>query len=1381
MQFAHPLPFLIAKRRCLTALAVVMALVLSAMLPLASSTAARQEENETHGLPLPSSEQLGGPHRPLLFLATDKPVYRPGETVYARAVLLQSDTFFPLHNLGNSIELTISGPRKEKVSTLRTVVNESTAGFTWAIPADTPGGLYEASVRMGDSPTAVRSFAVRAYATPRLKTQIAFVREGYGPGDTVSAAINVSRAEGGVPAKARITAIARVDGKEVARIPDLTPDTNGNCNASFALPAHMERGEGSLAFLIEDGGVVETASKTIPILLQTLDISFYPEGGELVAGLPGRVYVQALRPDGKPADITADILRVDAKDAPLPEEAVATLATLHEGRGIVSFTPEKDGRYALRLRQPSGINRLFPLPPVRTTGVALKALKEVYPFDQPITLHVESTPDSRADRITLLQRERLLDTAPLTGLQTGPQTDVTLNAGESEGVLMATVWDKDGNPLAERLIFRQPRFAVQMHLTAETVPPGGTPTPGGKIRLRVETTDSDGKPVEAVVGLTVTDDAVLEMVEKRDQAPTLPVMVYLENEVRDLADAHVYCDPANPDAGRDVDLLLGVQGWRRFILVRMDDLLKSDKDATRRALAIWPHSVMRTAAGPVLYADKMEDAGAVPQQMHRPALARMPDNAQPPAEVQAPPRQEPAPEMPDQEPAPKVRKRGQERVKPAPFGPGSLEIIREYAHTSRENRKPNERTDFTETIYWNAGLRTDPRNGKAEVTFDLSDSVTSFRIRADAFGNNGALGAGSAEVRSLEPFYLEPKLPPAVVSGDRPAVPVSLVNATNDKLDRINLLVRAEEMRALMSKLPAALSAGSRTRLLLGLSPDKVGVFSLTLNAAAGAYADSVTRAVQVLPRGFPLHQTAAGRIGPDRPFAHTVRIPKNLIPGSVTATVKVYPSPLANMEEALNALLRQPHGCFEQASSTSYPLVMAQQYFLSHAGVNPATLGKAAALLEESYKKLIGFECPAKGYEWFGGDPGHEALTAYGLMQFTEMSKVMTVDAAMLDRTRSWLLARRDGKGGFARNPKALDTFGAAPAPLTNLYILWTLLESGEKPESLRPEIDAARKTIAATRDPYLLALGANVLFLARDNGAAKRAATLLTDLQHKDGSLPGAETGITRSQGDALIIETTSLSILAWLRLGDAYAGSVEQAAGWLFERCKAGRFGSTQSTILALKAINAYDASRARLTAGGEIQLLLNGQPFGRPLVFDADATGVLELPDFSAALTPGEHHLDLRMRGGGVMPFAVEIICHTPQPDSSPESPLRLRTALSHATVKEGEPVDLLVRVSAGADNVHMPLAVVGLPAGLEPVHERLKELVAAGTVAAYEIRGRELTLYWRALASDQTLELTIPLLAAVPGSYTAPASRAYAYYLDEHKHWVAGEAITITPR
>ncbi len=68
-----------------------------------------------------------------------------------------------------------------------------------------------------------------------------------------------------------------------------------------------------------------------------------------------------------------------------------------------------------------------------------------------------------------------------------------------------------------------------------------------------------------MVGLTVTDSSVLEMIEKREQAPRLPVMVLLEDDVQNLSDAHVYLDESNPKAPLATDLLLGTQGWRRFL------------------------------------------------------------------------------------------------------------------------------------------------------------------------------------------------------------------------------------------------------------------------------------------------------------------------------------------------------------------------------------------------------------------------------------------------------------------------------------------------------------------------------------------------------------------------------------------------------------------------------------------------------------------------------------------------------------------------------------------------------------------------------------------------------------------------------------------------
>src|SRR6516165_5909374 len=111
---------------------------------------------------------------------------------------------------------------------------------------------------------AERKFDIRAYRAPRLKSLLVFLRDGYGPGDTVSANLHVERAEGGIPAGARVSVSARVDGADVSKS-STTVDGSGNAGTIFKLPASIARGEGVLAMTVEDGSSVETASKTIPI------------------------------------------------------------------------------------------------------------------------------------------------------------------------------------------------------------------------------------------------------------------------------------------------------------------------------------------------------------------------------------------------------------------------------------------------------------------------------------------------------------------------------------------------------------------------------------------------------------------------------------------------------------------------------------------------------------------------------------------------------------------------------------------------------------------------------------------------------------------------------------------------------------------------------------------------------------------------------------------------------------------------------------------------------------------------------------------------------------------------------------------------------------
>src|SRR5439155_6753139 len=132
--------------------------------------------------------------------------------------------------------------------------------------------------------------------------------------------------------------------------------------------------------------------------------------------------------------------------------------------------------------------------------------------------------------------------------------------------------------------------------------------------------------------------------------------------------------------------------------------------------------------------------------------------------------------------------------------------------------------------------------------------------------------------------------------------------------------------------------------------------------------------------------------------------------------------------------------------------------------------------------------------------------------------------------------------------------------------------------------------------------------------------------------------------------------------------------------------------------------------------------------------------------------------------------------------SSRTKVSLEIGASRPDVTEGELVDVTATVTNKTQE-HLPtvVAIVGLPGGLEPRHDQLKELVKKGAIDSYEVKGRDVVLYWRGMGAGQKLLLPLSLLAAVPGSYTGPASRAYLYYTDEHKAWASGLKSTVTPR
>jgi hypothetical protein len=531
------------------------------------------------------------------------------------------------------------------------------------------------------------------------------------------------------------------------------------------------------------------------------------------------------------------------------------------------------------------------------------------------------------------------------------------------------------------------------------------------------------------------------------------------------------------------------------------------------------------------------------------------------------------------------------------------------------------------------------------------------------------------------------------------------------------------------------------------------------------------------------------------------VVLPKTWIKGTLKCRVQVYPSTLAALQKGLEALLREPNGCFEQTSTSNYPNVLILDYLRESNQARPDVEARAQDLLARGYVQLTSFECPKtatnskQGYEWFGApNAAHEALTAYGLLEFRDMARVYKVEPAMLERTRQYLLASRDGKGGFQRNPAAIDTFGRAPQDITNAYIVWALTESG-KEDNVSTELDALNNQAKASKDPYFLGLVANSL-LNRDRAvdavALLRAAAAL---QKDDGHLDAARTSITGSGGRDLQIETTALAVLGWLKANRPtdFTIAIEKGVKWIGQqRGGFGGFGSTQSTILALKALIAHARANKKTAEAGELTLSVGDVQVGRQ-EFPAGAQNAItvEMPDPEKYLKAGTNTVRVRLTGKNSFPYTLTWSYQTLTPASAEGCAVRLTTKLDRDAAEEGQVVHLNVTLeNLKEQGQGMAAAIIGLPAGLSlpedlkqlKEHARLRENgTKSGLISMFETRGRELVLYWRDLAPRQKIEVPIDLVCRVPGEYRGPASRAYLYYNADIKHWVEPLSVKVAAK
>jgi hypothetical protein len=453
---------------------------------------------------------------------------------------------------------------------------------------------------------------------------------------------------------------------------------------------------------------------------------------------------------------------------------------------------------------------------------------------------------------------------------------------------------------------------------------------------------------------------------------------------------------------------------------------------------------------------------------------------------------------------------------------------------------PRVRQDFPETLYVNPAVITGP-DGTATVSVDMADSITEWRVSTLANSADGRLGGSEHGVTVFQDFFVDINFPATLTRGDEVSFPMAVYNYLSEP-QTVKLDLQVEDWFTATGATSTSidLMPGQVTGVSFPVRVDKVGLRTLTVKASGTKKSDAVARTVRVVPDGKLFSSAFSGMLAAGN-AGRAFSFPDTAVTGSGQLYVEVYPAFLSQVVSGMDSMLQTPSGCFEQTTSTTWPNVLVTDYMQKTKQITPAIQLKAESLISAGYQRLLTYEHPGGGFSWFGTQDGAPFLsvTAFGLMEFTDMAKVANVDEAMIARTRHWLASTQQADGSWLGDQSEFFTFNASTLRNT-AFVVWALASAGDTgPELMKGASYLKGKLAAPSEDAYTLGIVANALQLVLpDDPVTAKVYEALMTLAKTNGDKVSWDSGGTQTNfygsGNDADVSATALALYALLQRG-------------------------------------------------------------------------------------------------------------------------------------------------------------------------------------------------------------------------------------------------------
>ncbi|MGE0600120.1 MAG: Ig-like domain-containing protein [Dehalococcoidia bacterium] len=879
---------------------------------------------------------------------TDRPIYRPGETVdYKGIVRADDDANYTLPPLDPPLDFVILNSRGQEVK--REAVHTSDFGTfasSFVLPDDAPVGDYSISIQQqGDEngrymPIAGNSFLVAEFRKPEFQVEVTTGADSYIDGDTIDVAVGANFYFGGALAGAPVAwsvmatpYTPRIEGFEHYSFSDYdywrtaisedpirasgTAVTGPDGVAHISVPAALKASEGSQQFTISatvtDTNAQAVASSTTVTVLHAA----------VLAGVRPADY---LATTGKAADI--DLVAVDTEGQPIGGQAITV--RVYQRKWVTTKQQTADGA------------RRYVSEPVDTLVDSLSATSGS--DGQATVSYTPSTPGTlRIVAEVADSRGRTARSA--TYLWVAGKEYASWRVTNDD--IVALVADKDSYQVGDtaNILVPAPFEGATGLVTVER----------GKIisrELRAFPTNSEQ------LSIPITDGSVpniyVSTVLYRPPTAEDPVPRYkvgyvalsVSTETRHL-DVSIRPDRDQAKPGETVKYDIKVtdsegRGVKSEVSVSVVDkalLALEEERGPDGLLAFWFERGLGvfTASSMAISVDRSNDV-----------------IAEPPG-------------------------RGK--------GGGGLEDDRL-------------RQDFRNSAYWNAQLVTND-DGTASVEVKMPDNLTTWRMQVRAVSGDTMVGEGQNELVSTQPLLLRPALPRFLRVGDSVELRTLVRNATSSAVDLT--VTAATEGIDLVDDAPkhVTVAAGESATVSWPATVSADGTAKVTFTASGGGLKDAVSNELPVYLDVTP-ETTATGGIVTDEAELEALYLPPFAILENGRLDVSLQSALAGSMAEELTAFAPRPYESIIDRASRLIATVGVARAERSSGG-DDSRRGR----IETDLAGLISAQRPDGGWAWCY-DPRCESdpyVTAFVLLALGEARHDgRTFDASGLPRANSYL-----------------------------------------------------------------------------------------------------------------------------------------------------------------------------------------------------------------------------------------------------------------------------------------------------------------------------------------------------------------------------------------